>query len=365
MKLKCELQTVYRCGAGTQPPSRKSQGLLVLSGRSPELLVTAYTSRNVRGRQYRVDSLKKVFMRHAADGKTSLSFSEPQHDLLVTGDPVQVRAFLKQLAGASRGSLPATAAPVAAPARVQPRQLARPPTRLSVKTSAEYVAAFPAGLQQLAARGIRLRRVEERLLRLNQLRSLDLSGNRLRRVPALDARLPQLCELRLAGNLLDRLEPLAEAPRRSQLAYLDVSGNRLTELPATLGFLTRLHFLNAGDNQLAELPDCLCNLRHLRVLNVANNRLCWLPAQLERMPLMELDASGNPGGVTPRRLAARAPLSLLLAAAAAAAAQLRGRLPSPAELPLCLLQLLQQSLPCSQCSRPCYPDGNCTQVGGV
>ncbi|XP_037082258.1 plant intracellular Ras-group-related LRR protein 2-like [Pollicipes pollicipes] len=300
MKLKCELQTVYRSGAGTTQPSRKSQGLLVLSGRAPELLVTAYTPRNTRGLRYRVASLARVFTRHAAAGKTSLSFSQPAHDLLVSGDPVQVRAFLQQLSG------------------------------------------------------LRLRRVEERLLRLTQLRALDLSGNRLTRVPAIDRRLPQLCELRLAGNLLEQLTPLAERPARSQLAYLDVSGNRLTALPESLAFLTQLHFLNAADNRLAALPDCLPSLARLRVINVANNQLMWLPAQLERMDLMELDTHGNAGEAEGERPSPGGAPSLLHLAASAVALHLGGRQLSTAELPLCVLELITQHQRCRQCGRPCF-----------
>ena len=194
MKLKCELQTVYRTGSGATQPSRKSQGLLVLSGRMPELLVTAYTPRNNRGLRYQVASQARVFTRHAAAGKTT-------------------------------------------------------------RTSGEYVRAFPPGLQQLTAAGIRLRRVEDRLLRLSQQRSLDLSDNRLARLPAIDRRLPQLCELRLAGNQLETLEPLSDRPAGSRLAYLDVSGDRLAALPDTLAFLSKLHFLNVANSQLAALPD--------------------------------------------------------------------------------------------------------------
>ena len=357
MKLKCELQTVYRTGSGASQPSRKSQGLLVLSGRLPELLVTAYTPRNKRGLRYQVASLARVFTRHAAAGKTSLSFREPAHDLLVTGDPVQVRAFLAQLSGAARGQQSDRPPPAAAPRTVQPSQMGRPATRVTARTSAEYVRAFPAGLQHLAATGIRLRRVEERLLRLSQLRSLNLSGNRLTRLPALDARLPQLCELRLASNQLQTLEPLAERPARSQLAYLDVSGNRLTALPDTLAFLAKLHFLNAADNQLTALPECVTNLTRLRVVNVSNNQLSWLPAQLERMELMEVDTHGNAGAEEPTS-ASRAdqPPSLLHLAAGAAVRRLRGRLPSAAELPLCLLELLVQHDRCRQCGRPCFSD---------
>ncbi|XP_043231740.1 protein scribble homolog [Amphibalanus amphitrite] len=360
MKLKCELQTVYRTGAGASQSSRKSQGLLVLSGRMPELLVTAYTPRNKRGLRYQVTSLTRVFTRHAAAGKTSLSFREPAHDLLVTGDPVHVRAFLAQLSGAARGQDSERPPPAAAPERVQPSQMGRPPTRLTARTSGEYVRAFPPGLQHLAANGIRLRRVEERLLRLSQLRSLDLSGNRLTRLPPIDRRLPQLCELRLSGNQLETLEPLAERPADSQLAYLDVSGNRLAALPDTLAFLTKLHFLNAAGNQLATLPECVTNLARLRVVNVSNNRLSWLPAQLERMELMEVDTHGNAGVEPVYEPCSDQPPSLEHLAAGAAVRRLGGRLPSAAELPLCLLELLVQCDRCRQCGRPCFAgEGGC------
>ena len=355
MKLKCELQTVYRTGSGASQPSRKSQGLLVLSGRVPELLVTAYTPRNKRGLRYQVASLARVFTRHAAAGKTSLSFRQPAHDLLVSGDPVQVRAFLAQLSGAARGQTAEQPPPAAAPARVQPSEMSRPPTRATARTSSEYVRAFPPGLQQLTATGIRLRRVEERLLRLSQLRSLDLRGNRLTRLPAIDRRLPQLCELRLAGNQLETLEPLAERPALSQLAYLDVSGNRLTALPDTLAFLTKLHFLNVADNQLTALPDCVTNLTRLRVINVSNNQLSWLPAQMERMDLMEVDTHGNAGQETVCESRTDRPPSLLHIAAGTVARRLDGRLPSAAELPLCILELLVQYDRCRQCGRPCFP----------
>ena len=76
---------------------------------------------------------------------------------------------------------------------------------------------------------------------------------------------------------------------------------------------------------------------------------------MERMDLMGLDTHGNAGTESPSvKSRTDRPASLLHLAAGAAVRRLNGRLPSAAELPLCLLELLVQHARCRRCGRPCF-----------
>jgi len=49
------------------------------------------------------------------------------------------------------------------------------------------------------------------------------------------------------------------------LKYLDLSGNRLTSLPESIGNLTKLTSLNLTNNKLTSLPENIGKLKNLRV----------------------------------------------------------------------------------------------------
>ena len=101
--------------------------------------------------------------------------------------------------------------------------------------------------------------------------------------------------------------------RLSQLRQLNVSGNRLMALPETIGQLTQLKELNAADNKLTALPNSLGQLAQLQQLNLANNALSLLPGTLLNLTsLSELALSGNTALALPPELVASAnPASIL------------------------------------------------------
>lgn len=405
MKLQCSLKVVYRDASHCSPQSgRCARALIMLShceahaDRSRVQLTVYNSGSSRRGTSYSLTHLRRVFTRSVDQGLLTLSFSQPPHDLLLMAEATEIRslvAVLRRLMSPDGGGTPAASSisnvsPTAGvssssgssnsagfaetPSVTLPvgpigqkgatRLLQSVSSTLTIRSASQYSKqVFPATLRQLTMSGLRLKRLESRLLKLKQLRELDISDNCLQELPALDSLLPQLSSLDVSRNQLRRLEPLATRLTGSCLATLSASGNLLRQLPDCLPFLERLQVLNVANNGLSVLPDSLAGCSRLRRLDVSGNRLLWLPAYLESLPLLEsLDSAGNVTSCATRaaRLLEVCSLSLHLTipslmtlAAACLPSCIRSRAPALCLLPLSVLRLIVSHVACRRCSRPC------------
>lgn len=107
--------------------------------------------------------------------------------------------------------------------------------------------------------------------------------------------------LALIGQKLKKLPK--DIVKLKNLKYLDISRNQITALPAELGQLTKLEELNASMNKIEEIHDSVFTLKRLIVLKLRRNKLGRLPASIGNLNRLELlDLNNNPLWLLPREL---------------------------------------------------------------
>ncbi|OWY19611.1 GTP-binding protein [Sphingobacteriales bacterium UPWRP_1] len=137
-----------------------------------------------------------------------------------------------------------------------------------------------------------LTRIPARILKLANLKLLDLSCNLLEDLPDEIGGLLQLQTLDISRNRLQRL-PLSIS-RLTQLRLLDVGYNHLSSLPASFSGLTNLQRLGLSNNRFQELSPVFGGMLQLQRLDVSNNQLKELPPDLcNLVSLQQLALNGN------------------------------------------------------------------------
>lgn len=319
------------------------------------------TSYNVKG------NILKVFSKFIEEGKTTISFANPPHDLMIkTNDILQLKSFLGSIRlvlqgkdlSKGAGGLSCLSAPV---------KVHKPKTSLSITSRGEYpvLEGFPRTLQYLQIKGLERTTLDSRILKLNLLKTLDLSDNKLQILPRELGDLPNLSELCLANNDLGSAarQPGAWDWLRSQnlskrLNLLDLRSNNLPALPSFIRDCAAITTLKLDGNQLTILPSGIGKMPALRELSASQNNLKFLPGSMKMMfPLSHLDLSNNPftGDCVTTQMITMNPLTLKeLAARCVIANKI---FVSEAIIPLTVLQFLHGCDFCacgSACFNPAY-----------
>ena len=209
--------------------------------------------------------------------------------------PLQTFLFALKLAHEGK-ELEKTQISTLAPAST--KSVEKPTERLSINQKKDYpiTTGFPSSLVLLEIHSCKLTRLDNRVLNLQNLRSLDLSDNSLRHLPADCGKLTQLRELRLDRNELEEFPAsLCQSALRRSLQSLSLNANKLSgcALPLQFGQLTALINLSVDDNCLTALPPSIGNLTSLRRLSLSKNQLQILPASCLKLRLESLDISSN------------------------------------------------------------------------
>lgn len=101
MKVPCEVSLLNR-----QCPTKKNRPVkstLAIALHPPgkeksEMFLILFTPQNKCGSRYKTkNNIVKVFTRFVSEGKATISFKEPEHDLLIKCDPIQMKCFLQTL----------------------------------------------------------------------------------------------------------------------------------------------------------------------------------------------------------------------------------------------------------------------------
>ncbi|XP_011351004.1 leucine-rich repeat protein 1 isoform X2 [Ooceraea biroi] len=293
MRLECNVEVNYRtlteCLPVVKPTKERShRSILAFSRKSendePYLLLQ--TRKNKQGTKYKIiDNVAHMFTKFINNGKATIRLQQPPHDLIVhNSNVIRLKAFLRVLSQIMKGRSQdfdyfSTT--------VNSKDFAKPQVKVVVKKKSEYptLEGFPLTTEELFLTALGIRSFDRQILRLENLRVLDLSDNKLSFLPKELGTLPHLQHLVLAQNQFGKSPRfkwawLESDAIKNNLRILDISHNFLTELPIQIGQLNALINLKACENTLLCLPGNIGTLSSLEYLDVSRNKLLCLPASV-------------------------------------------------------------------------------------
>ena len=150
------------------------------------------------------DNIEKVYTNFIKDGKMTIRFKEPPHDLFVQCDAVQLKSFAHIMKLGFSNKLTAS---VLSLADLKPKALTNAfKTKIIIKDPEKYpiLEGFPRTAIELNLMGLGRRSFDRNILKLQNLRILNLSNNQITSLPKDLGSLPNLQELNLAQNLIGK-----------------------------------------------------------------------------------------------------------------------------------------------------------------
>ena len=293
MRIHAEVDVVNRNlatqglkGKGKKVKSHLAIGRKPLTDGNSEVFLMLSNNSNKQGVKYIIkNNVSTMFTKMINEGKSTVRFTDPPHDLCIKcDDKVQLKSFLmvikKVMDGKEIQNLTLSALQP-----VSTKQIEGPKKKLSVMKRGDYpTAGFPSTLQQLQVTGIRLARVDNRMLKLRNLVKLDLSGNEITALPDNWELLDLLSDLDLSGNQLEKLpRQFCVGSLSKSLKQLNLSANKITLLPNYFCNLRQLITLNVNKNQMKCLPPSIGKLSNLKHLQASDNSLQILPGSFSRL----------------------------------------------------------------------------------
>ncbi|XP_073986622.1 leucine-rich repeat protein 1-like isoform X1 [Rhodnius prolixus] len=307
MKLTGDIQVYDRLLPSYNIPNKRSEWShlsIGFYGERDKIYLLHQTQRNSVGVKYEIEKLIAVFTKYISQGKMTLRFNTPSHDLIIHSNEDHLRNFIKflqkvmKVKGTNEIKTLKLLDLSKAPSKVGPK----PKTKLLIKCKKDLQAAdsFPRTLEVLQMNNTGLTRLDGKIFRLQKLKVLNLENNCLETIPDQISLLPCLRELHLAGNFFGRSSLkfwLFVDNLQAELVYLDLSRNELKTLPSDIYKLQKLKYLYLDDNFLQRLPSSFGRLPALKELKLCNNSLTALPASFRFLFLDILDVSRNPVGL--------------------------------------------------------------------
>ncbi|XP_063383331.1 leucine-rich repeat protein 1 [Cydia fagiglandana] len=302
MKLQCQVEVVNRlhCALNVRKSGKYLKSTLAI-GKEPksetEYFILHFSSVNKTGTKYRVKSIKQVFVKCLNEGKATIRFEEPPHDLCIKSETIQLKCFMRILKSCITGDAKDLQLGTLSSISVTSKDNA--PTKLVIHDRSEFpVKGLPRTLESLHINGLGLCNFRRDILLLKLLTVLDLSNNEIDKIPPEFGRMPNLCELYLASNKLGTQKEtnwkwLFGPQITKSLKLLDLSSNQLTQLPKAIWKLQKLVTLKLDNNQLEKLPGPIGRISTLRYLTISRNTLSSLPCSLMQCNLEYLDISAN------------------------------------------------------------------------
>ncbi|KAI5643862.1 leucine rich repeat domain-containing protein [Phthorimaea operculella] len=302
MKLQCQVEVVNRI---LSAHSIRSGGKYLKStlalGKEPknenDYFILHFSSVNKTGIKYKVKCMKQVFVKCLNEGKATIRFEEPPHDLCIKTEPIQLKCFMKLLKQCVTGDTNALQLSNLSNISVTAKDNA--PTKLVIRDRSEFPSkGLPRTLESLTLAGLKLCNFRRDILLLRQLTVLDLSNNEIQKIPPELGRMPNLAELYLSNNQLGLNGEVdwkwISGPQIiNSLKLLDLTGNKLTDFPKAVWKLQKLVTLKLDQNKLKKLPATIGRISSLRYLTVSHNNLESVPCGLMHRPLEKVDLSSN------------------------------------------------------------------------
>ncbi|XP_055641310.1 leucine-rich repeat protein 1 [Toxorhynchites rutilus septentrionalis] len=313
MKLVCETSVVNRNVPATR---RGFQRTILAIGKnsekkSDETVIMLKTTENKSGSKYELKgNISKIFTRFVSEGKATISFNVPEHDVQIKSEVIQLTTFLKQLKAVLSGEKPAqnrTNSPAAtlgklsclsSVANMKSSVLSSTKTfstKCVIRRRSDYpLKGFSRNLVTLQISDIKLIRFDPQILLLRSLRILNLSNNCIEKIPRELGQL-NLTDIDLSGNALqnERWEWLLEPTIQNRLQNLNVGSNNLSYFPTNLVYSKGLVRLDLQRNHIQKLPFAVWKMAQLRLLNLSGNQIASVPESMVRMRLEQIDLSEN------------------------------------------------------------------------
>jgi len=303
MRIHAEVDVVNRQlanhgmkGKGKKVKTHLAIGRKPLADGDSEVFLMLSNNSNKQGVKYIIkNNVSNFFTKMINEGKSTIRFQDPPHDICIKSDDIlQLKSFLmvvkKVMDGKDCGKLTLSALQP-----VSTKQIEGPKKKLTVLKRGDYPSqGFPQTLQQLQVSGIRLARVDNRMLKLRNLVKLDLSGNEITTVPDNFDLLDHLSDLNLSANQIEKIpRGFCVGALAKSLKLLNLSENKIVLLPNYVCNLTQLVTLNLNNNQLKLLPPSMGKFTNLKHLQASENNLKILPGSFSRLRLETLELSAN------------------------------------------------------------------------
>jgi len=303
MRIHAEVDVVNRQlathgmkGKGKKVKTHLAIGKKPLADGGSEIFLMLSNNSNKQGVKYLIkNNVSNFFTKMINDGKSTIRFNEPPHDICIKSDDiVQLKSFLMVIKKVMDGK-DCEKLTLSALQPVSNKQIEGPKKRLVVLKRGDYpTKGFPHTLQQLQVSGIRLARVDTRILKLRSLVKLDLSGNEITSVPENFDLLDQLGELNISGNQIEKLpRGFCNGALSKSLKLLNLSDNKIVLLPNYFCNLRQLVTLSLNNNQLKLLPPSVGRLTNLKHFQASGNNLKVLPGSFSRLRLDSLELTSN------------------------------------------------------------------------
>lgn len=303
MRIHAEVDVVNRQlanhgmkGKGKKVKTHLAIGRKPLADGDSEVFMMLSNNSNKQGVKYIIkNNVSNFFTKMINEGKSTIRFQDPPHDICIKSDDIlQLKSFLmvvkKVMDGKDCGKLTLSALQP-----VSTKQIEGPKKKLTVLKRGDYPSqGFPQTLQQLQVSGIRLARVDNRMLKLRNLVKLDLSGNEITQVPDNFDLLDHLSDLNLSANQIEKIpRGFCVGTLAKSLKLLNLSENKIVLLPNYICNLTQLVTLDLNKNQLKLLPPSMGKFTNLKHLQASENNLKILPGSFSRLRLETLELSAN------------------------------------------------------------------------
>jgi len=303
MRIHAEVDVVNRQlathgmkGKGKKVKTHLAIGRKPLADGDSEVFLMLSNNSNKQGVKYLIkNNVSNFFTKMINEGMSTIRFNEPPHDICIKcADILQLKSFLMVVKKVVDGK-DCEKLTLSALQPVSTKQIEGPKKKLVVVKRGDYpTKGFPQTLQQLQVTGIRLARVDNRMLKLRNLVRLDLSGNEITTLPDNFDLVDQLSELNLSGNLIEKFpRGFCTGALSKSLKLLNLSENKIILLPNYFCNLRQLVTLNLNNNQLKLLPPSLGRCNSLKHFHASGNNLKLLPGSFSRLRLDSLELSAN------------------------------------------------------------------------
>ncbi|KAL0271286.1 UNVERIFIED_CONTAM: hypothetical protein PYX00_008426 [Menopon gallinae] len=186
MKLNCSIKILNRLlpSLSMNSSTKYKYAVIYIKKQNKDFFVVVVTQNNKAGCRYKVNgNIEKTFGQFSEEGKCTIRFKEPCHDLLITAETASLKNFMLYIKKAWKGEINETD-PVckAVTNNIQcPSKL----YKLKIEKREDYptLKGFPKTLQFLSIENCKLIKFDSRLLELKSLTTLSLSKNKLTSIP--------------------------------------------------------------------------------------------------------------------------------------------------------------------------------------